>query len=327
MTGMASSHPGDSLLKRPSRRRTVLRWVFLVAALALLAWTVRNQGSDISDRVSSLSIQAAVAAEAAILASLGCSVLAWRLLLASLGSRLPLAAASRIFFFGQLGKYLPGSGWTLIGHMELARDLSVPRRRAIAASVLGLALGCLTATLLGGTVMALTTRSDLASPWWFLVIPPTLLMLVEPRILGTVLDTALRVARREPLEYRPTRRAMIAATAWSLAAWAMLGIHVWLLARDLGGSGSGLSLLVLGAYAVAWLAGFLAVFAPAGLGAREAVLTFGLTSSLSSGSAALLAVTSRLLITVADLLAAAISAVAAGRHRARPAPRPPSEDG
>ena len=35
----------------------------------------------------------------------------WRAILVDLGGELPLAAGIRVFFLGQLGKYLPGSVW------------------------------------------------------------------------------------------------------------------------------------------------------------------------------------------------------------------------
>jgi hypothetical protein len=43
----------------------------------------------------------------AVIAGLGCMLLAWRTLLADLGSPLPLPAAIRVMFVGQLGKYVP----------------------------------------------------------------------------------------------------------------------------------------------------------------------------------------------------------------------------
>jgi uncharacterized membrane protein YbhN (UPF0104 family) len=292
-----------------------VRATFLAAAVALLAWTLLRNGGDLGSRVEDLSVSTLLAAQVAVVLSLVCSMLSWRRLLAGLGSELAVPLAARIFFFGQLGKYLPGGGWSILAHMELARDVAVPRRRAAAATLLAMTLGALSATVVAGLVLSLSPRFGIASPWWALVIPPALFLLLEPRIVTATLNLALCTLRREPLEHRPTRAAAGAATAWAFAAWGLLGIHVWLLAIDLGGSGSRLSLLVLGTYAVAWLAGFVAPLVPAGIGAREAVLTLGLTSTLTAGAAAVLAVASRVLLTVGDLLVVAGAHVAARRHR------------
>ncbi len=43
-------------------------------------------------------------------------------LLNDLGSPLPPAGSLRVFFLGQLGKYVPGSVWPAVAQMELGRD-------------------------------------------------------------------------------------------------------------------------------------------------------------------------------------------------------------
>jgi len=45
-----------------------------------------------------------------------------------------IALGSRIFFVGQLGKYLPGSLWALLVQMELSRKAGIPRSRGLAGS-------------------------------------------------------------------------------------------------------------------------------------------------------------------------------------------------
>src|SRR5256885_17020873 len=75
----------------------------------------------------------------AVIAGLGCMMLAWRALLAGLGSPLPLPAAIRGMSVGQLGKYVPGAVWALAAQVELARDYDVPRRRSTAGSPVALA--------------------------------------------------------------------------------------------------------------------------------------------------------------------------------------------
>src|SRR5690606_35487272 len=70
---------------------------------------------------------------AAVLGALLGAMLTWRTLLADLGTRLPVRSAARVFFVGQLGKYIPGTVWPLIAQMEMGRDLGVPRARSAAA--------------------------------------------------------------------------------------------------------------------------------------------------------------------------------------------------
>ena len=69
---------------------------------------------------------------AAAMASAGCMMLAWRRLLADLGSRLPVKVAAQVTFMAQMGKYVPGAIWSFAAQVELGHDYHVPRRRGVA---------------------------------------------------------------------------------------------------------------------------------------------------------------------------------------------------
>lgn len=87
--------------------------------------------------------------------------------------------------------------------------------------------------------------------------------------------------------------------------WLSLGSSFWVLLP--AASNAQGFLVSVGAFAVSWLVGFLMVFAPGGLGVREAVLG-GLMSSLSlSEQSVFYAVVHRLLWVTAELLLAALA--------------------
>ena len=61
---------------------------------------------------------------------------------------------------------------------------------------------------------------------------------------------------------------------------------------------------ILALYPLAWMAGTVAVGAPAGVGVREAILTLGLEPVLGPGPAAVVALALRLVTLGGDLLTA-----------------------
>jgi uncharacterized membrane protein YbhN (UPF0104 family) len=97
--------------------------------------------------------------------------------------------------------------------------------------------------------------------------------------------------------------------------WGAYGLHLWLLVRstDTGGRAD-LLLLSLGAYALAWTAGFLVVVAPAGAGVRELALIAALSPVLDAPAALAVAVLSRVLMTLGDLLWAVAGAALRPRN-------------
>jgi uncharacterized membrane protein YbhN (UPF0104 family) len=84
--------------------------------------------------------------------------------------------------------------------------------------------------------------------------------------------------------------------------WALFGVHTWALALDLGSANAvDLYLRSTGVFAASWSIGFLLGPLPAGAGPREAafILLFGAT--LPTAQATVIALVSRLLITVGDV--------------------------
>lgn len=318
MAAPAPSPPG-----RRTRLLTALRLLLAAAALGFVGLVLAGRWSEVREQLGLVSPATMLLAFLFALAGLGCSMLGWRALLADLGSPLPVPAATRVLFLGQLAKYLPGSSvWAVLAQTELATDHGVPRKRAavaaLALNLLTLGVGLLVALLALPSLL----RSD-EPAWlrWSPVLLPVGLACLTPPVLTRLCNLLLRVLRRQPLEQRFSWRGLALASAALLGTWVCYGLQVTALGWDLGGSAAGLLLPATGAFAAAWCAGFLVVLVPTGAGTRELVLTLALGPQLVGGQAAAItvAVLSRLLMTVADVVAAGIGAVlgsgAAGRRR------------
>ncbi|HEY9522679.1 MAG TPA: lysylphosphatidylglycerol synthase domain-containing protein, partial [Thermopolyspora sp.] len=232
-----------------------------------------------------------------------------------LGSPLPLPGAAKVFFVGQLGKYVPGSVWPVLAQMEMGRDLGVPRPRSAAAFFLTypvyLATGLLTALV---TLPVFGAGSRYA---WLLVLLPPLVAGLSPKVVNGVIGFGLRLARRPPLERPLSRRGVLASAGWALAGWVAYGVHLALLVAGLGATGPRAVALSFGAFALAWCLGFLVIIAPAGAGVREVAMIAALAPVLDSGSAIAAALCSRLVVSVGDLTWAALAGAAARRGARR----------
>jgi glycosyltransferase 2 family protein len=94
----------------------------------------------------------------------------------------------------------------------------------------------------------------------------------------------------------------------------LFGLHLWLLADALGAPGwSGISRCV-GGFALAMAAGVLFVVVPSGAGVREALIVAALAPVMSSGQALGIAVVSRGVFILVDLLSAGVAALSAWRQ-------------
>ncbi len=289
-----------------------VRWGFVAVTVGLGGYAVAEDWTKVRAALSSLGFLSVAgfltvaAALLCVLAGLFAMMLVWRQLLTALGSPLPVRAAARIMFVGQLGKYLPGSVWPVLAQMELGTAYRVPRHRSASVSVLTMLL-----SLFSGLLTALIALPFVggSTPYlWALLAAPVLLVGLHPKVLNTVLARLLRLAKRPPLERPLTGRAIVGALAWAFASWFLYGTQIWLLAVRLGAPEGKAALLAIGGFAFAWSVGFLVVFAPAGAVVREALLVWTLGPVLGAGGAIAVALVSRVLMTVGDLLTAAIAA-------------------
>ncbi|MEU3016170.1 lysylphosphatidylglycerol synthase domain-containing protein [Nocardiopsis sp. NPDC007018] len=304
------------LRRNPWARLALLALVGACAGAALYThWTQARTA------VAELPLWVLPAAVLAGMLGLAAQMMAWRSLLAGLGSPLPRGAAARVMFVGQLGKYLPGSVWAFVAQVELARDWKVPRSRGAAATLLAVAVTVAVSLAVAAVALPLSSAEAARRWWWALAAAPVLLACLHPGVLGWGVRLAARpFARfREVTEAGPLAvggRAVTASVLWTLVAWVPLGAHVWLLTWAVGGEALGSVGPAVGAYALAWVLGLLVVFAPAGLGVREVVLVVALAPVVDAGAALVVAVLSRLVMTVADLGWAGLSLLLSGPPRA-----------
>lgn len=315
------------MLRRLSASRTVrvgLRVGLGLLAVGLGVLAVRDRWHDVRGAAGQLDPTSIGVAAAAVLAGLFATMLSWRAVLADLGSHLPVRAAMRVFFLGQLGKYLPGSVWWLVGQVELAADEGVPRRRTAAAGTVAVLLSLVTGLTVAAILLPVVGLTAAVRYWPALAAVPVMLLALHPRVINGGLDRVVRLAGRERLEHPLSRRGLFRALTWAFTAWLAFGVHVAVLAADLGASGPRAVTLAVGGFALAWSVGFVAIVVPAGIGVREAALVAALGPVLAAGPALLVALTSRALLSAADLALAGVAVAARSRVAVRLPPAEPA---
>jgi uncharacterized membrane protein YbhN (UPF0104 family) len=297
-------------------RKPAVRLAVGGLAVALAVWAVAAEWDEVTAALHSLDPEAVLLALVATVVNVALAGMVWRTVLADLGSRVPLVVAARIFFVGQLGKYVPGSVWPIVMQAELGRDHGVPRQRTATATLVSLLLSVASALLV--VLLALPFDSRVVPPGfeWAVVLVVPLLVMLHPKVLAWLLDRVLRLAKREPLENRTSLRGTALATLWAIGSWTGAGMQVYCLAVALGAPpGIDTASLAIGGYTLAWAVGFVVVVAPAGAGAREVALAAVLAPVLTSGEVIVVVLVSRLLFTGVDLAAAGLGLAVGHRHR------------
>ena len=288
------------------------RIVFVLLTIGSAWWGFEGRWSEIGDAAAETGPLRLCGAVLCALAGLTLTGLLWRMLLSALGSQVDLRDAGAVFFVGQLGKYVPGSVWTFAVQAQLGRRHGVPARSSITASALFLMLHTFSGALLGGVLAAGgVLHTDLGRGWWLLLavigaaaLTPPMLRFLGDRLAGAGVRTTFGMGD------------LARSLALMSAVWACYGVCLWLI-LPLARPTPEHVLAAVAAFALAHAAGVLLVLAPAGLGAREAVLIALLAPTVGVPSAAAAALLARAAHSVADFTLAAAAAGWARRSLTR----------
>lgn len=287
-----------------ARLLNALRWVFLALVLGFAWWGLHDRSGELVDVVRSTSPVALLVAAALVVAGLLVTSVAWLRLLAGYGHRLPPGEGRAVFFVGQLGKYIPGSVWSMGAHAELARGFDVPMRATVGTSLMFLWLNLATA--------GLVAASALLDGVWV----PALLLACLVALAPPVANRVGRViaGRDRPLEL--SWRGMGVLVALMAATWASYAGALLALTPH---PSPELFPVAVGAFTAAYAVGVLVVVAPAGVGAREVTLIALLAPVTDVTTATALALLTRALHVAGDLVLALVSWGAVRATRRRPA--------
>lgn len=220
------------------------------------------------------------------------------------GTSLSFREAVRVFFVANLGRYVPGKVWQVTGLAVLARRRGVPATLSGIAAVVAHGTSLLAATLVGALIFGRAGPEGEGSLLW---IPAALFALTCVALLPPVFRRLVGLASRLRLavEWDAVRPRTVARwLGLFLIHWTIYGAAFVLLARSFGLPGGALE--VASAFVAAYVIGYVAIFAPAGLGVREASLAALLAPMMGEGAATGLAVIARVWSTVVEIAPAAV---------------------
>lgn len=293
---------------RPSAGRRGLRWAERIAGavvILFLAWYLFRNWSELSAHPWIVDWPRLALATFCVLVAYSGFVLCWRRILSRLGGRLSAVDAHRIWYIGNLGRYVPGKLLQLAGTAYLARAKGVSPVLSVSAS-----LASQLFVLAAGLVVAAAALPQLKSGASGFAVPWPIGLGLAALFLGIVLTPgldfayrlALRLLRRsEYHEIVPTGERLILLAA-NLAAWAAFGTGFWLFVRAVAPIEGDTLVPMIGICAAGYVGGYLAVFVPGGLGVREGLYALLLAAYVPASMAVAIAVFCRLWLTACELL-------------------------
>jgi glycosyltransferase 2 family protein len=283
---------------------TAVRVIGWLAGAGVLAFLVVRLGSLWSEHSADVA-RGDAALLAAAVATIAVAVIAAGLVWVQTLRWLGIDASwgwIALYLRAQPAKYLPGGVWHYAGRVGLARVRGAP------VGILSLSLAI---ELWAGAAVAGLVGLGALYPWAAAIMGVAGLLgaLAVRRNADTVHELATYFVRSMLRGRGPSVAAVTNVVSVSVRVLLLFapitvihGLSLWLLGRALADASSTDLAYYVGAFAISWLVGLAAVFAPGGIGVREAVLTAFLSPRLGPADAILVAVASRMSFLAVDLV-------------------------
>lgn len=238
----------------------------------------------------------------------------WVLLVRKLGGVLGGTYGVCAYFVGETTKYLPGALWPVLGRGELIAKAGVPRSIGYPSVLWSLLLNYIMAAAVAASILApfvvFAVDSDKVNLLLLLVLPVGAFFL-QPSLVNYFSELAQRFSKRKFVLPSLSWRHSVSTLALYVPAWfAIAATHV-LIAEMFG---VGLPFIqVAFAAIVAWLAGFLVVPAPSGIGVREVVFAGSFGPGVSTDELFAIAIVARAVFVLVDALGGVLGLIGLSR--------------
>jgi uncharacterized membrane protein YbhN (UPF0104 family) len=273
-------------LSKPWLRR-LLGVIITVAIFVWIFKPIVHRWDDVSEKIATIKWSRFFLASAMFAVFLfAFRAVVWRRILKRFGHRVPLAPAIRIWSTSELARYLPGVIWQVVGRIYLVKPYGVRGSHCSASQVLELVIFLLANILVALACLVwlgIKRMDGLAQTWMFIAmaVVPVLIFLLHPRVLYRLMNGILKRLGKPVIVPRMGFRSLTGILFWTVLGLLFQSLSIWLLVEEpLGGMQLAKWWVVAGAYCLAWCAGFLAFWAPGGLGVRELVFIGALSVAL-----------------------------------------------
>ena len=279
--------------------------------------TVVTRRSEVAEALSGTATAPLVLSVLLGLCAMGLIGAVWTGMLRGRGHSAPAGTAMSWYFVGQLGKYVPGGIWPVVGRAEMAVRGGVPRPEAYGATGVSLLTTYAAAPLVAGAGGLLSGRHTAAGATALLAY---VLLWADMSNAGFVAGITRMIAKVSGREVTmPDRSRFFRLVAMHSPAWLLMSLSTSVTASALGAH-IGVSEMVY-VTSVSWLVGFLVPGVPGGIGVRESVFTALAGPVMGTGPAVTLALVSRVVFIAVDVAGAVVSSVVAGTRRGTSAER------
>jgi glycosyltransferase 2 family protein len=291
--------------KTQTRYLPILQWTIVAFIFIFLGKMVWENWSQVKEASFTLRTLPFILSTLIFAFSYFIQIWAWYLITLKLKIALSPFETLKTWFYSQLGKYLPGKIWVLLGRIYYYES----RGRSKKSISVALYFEMVTLIIAGGIIFlaALVLFQETrpfysgSQPLWLVPIFILAFASVHPQILQKIINWALTLFRREPISISISYWDILWILFICIVAWLVGGIGFYIFVASVYPVMPQFILFLTGALAISSTLGLIAIFAPSGLGVREGVLVYLLSFVMTTPVAVIISILSRLWVTLVEM--------------------------
>jgi glycosyltransferase 2 family protein len=302
--GLDQKEEGDVIKK-------YLGWTVLFGVLVWFGWTCYAERDVLAGQVLSINTSVLLVSLLVLLTVFFLQAIIWRSLLCEFGYRLSFSETIQTLYISSLGRYVPGRIWQFSSAVYLLHALGVPPETAGAVSILSQSITIAVGVVVSLPILTLWLASSEITLLFAIGIFGAAILLISvaflPVIWLPVVNRILQFTGRTEIVFPFPLRRLWKYGLLYLIVWVGLGFAFYLLVYSVYPLDQKTFPLITGSFAFAYIVGYLLIFTPGGLGAREGALVVALTLFLPVSVATLVSILSRFWMISVELTSAGVA--------------------
>lgn len=303
----------DSRLKKISIN--ILKILLIGIVLYFLFLQVEKNWNEIKDFDWQISYLLLLAALILHLFTLLLFSAVWILIIKAFGHKVSMKHAFKIAYITNLARYIPGKIWSVFGMAYYAKKLGIDEQESVSSWVIAMLFTIPSAFMAGlvcllfdmsGSFEKVSSSLDLSiyiSASIFFII--SILLIFIPQKIFFLANRILKKLNRKEIIFKVSIGQAFSIYIAYFFCWLVYGFAFWVFTASV--TGSDLPILpAMASFILAYQIGYLAIFAPGGIGVRELIITMILTPFIGAAATGI-SIAARLWNLSAEFFAAVIA--------------------
>jgi uncharacterized membrane protein YbhN (UPF0104 family) len=276
------------------------KWLWIAAVLAAAIYYLLKNWARVSGYFAILPTENLILSALFLAAGKLILVMLSKIAVEGEGLTLTYSQIFRIVALSQLGKYIPGGVWHFVGRFNMYHEQEMSLKKstkALIAENFWLLSGAVTSGLAFGLFSPyahdLLVKTGVDLPTWAITCGGILVVIFWLAILATF-DWFYRL-KGQPVKLGNLLYLMIL----QILTWLLLGLSFAFVFPILNAQSL---LLNISVYALSWIIGYVVIFAPGGIGIREAALVWMLAGFFSTEDVLIYSTVHRFIYFVVEIL-------------------------